>query len=378
MFTFPEKIPRMENLSFEKQRSRISPLCPCGRSNKDGKFAPFKGLKDKGYCHSCGKTFLPQMEVEGHKKPFTPLPPKLTSYMNPKVLEASMKAYERNYFVVFLKSTFGESMAMQAVEAYKIGTSTARPGANVFWYKDASDQIRGGKIMLYNSDTGRRQNFFSWSHSQLKLTGYNLKLCLFGEHLLRTDPSKSVGIVESEKTAIIASLVFPELIWMASGGKEGLSSSKLQALRNRNVFLFPDLTKPGDPKNCFDVWVKEIEQIKGTIPGYFEVSDFFEKRSTKGEKEAGLDLADYILANNWMPENERNEPNEPLKKTFKKKPDELRRRIEVLRSQIDQRRSESKAIWRKIKMVRNQIGNHFIPEKAIRANKDLLRAVRGW
>ncbi|MEB2779990.1 DUF6371 domain-containing protein [Algoriphagus sp. C2-6-M1] len=369
----------METLSFEKQRSRIAPLCPCGRSNKDGKFAPFKGFQDKGYCHSCGETFIPQNKEEGTKKPFSPLPPKPISYIDPKVLEATLQAYETNNFFLFLKSTFGKSLAMQAVEAYKIGTSTARPGANVFWYVDAKNQIRGGKIMLYNASTGRRKNFFSWSHSRLKLEGFNLKLCLFGEHLLRTDPSKSVGIVESEKTAMIASIVFPELIWLASGGKEGLTPTKFESLRNRNVFLFPDLTKPGDPKNCFDHWVKEIKKIEGIIPGFFEVSDFFEKRASIEEKEASLDLADYILTNDWKPENERNEQNEPSQKTIIKNDESLStREIESLRSRIDQRRNQSKAIWRKIKVVRNQIRNLLIPEEAIRANKELLKAVRGW
>jgi len=91
-----------------------------------------------------------------------------------------------------------------------------------------------------------------------------------------------------------------------------------------------------------------------------------------------LDLADYILANDWKPENERNERNESQKKTFIKKPNTDGREIEILKDRISQRRSESKAIWQKIRMVRNQIENHFISEEAIRANKDLLRAVRGW
>lgn len=368
----------MRDLDFEKKRNRVSPLCPCGRSNRDGKFAPFKGFQDKGYCHSCGEIFIPKNEEEGPKKAISRLPPKPISYMDPKLLEASLQAYERNNFVSFLKSTFGESLAIQAVEAYKIGTSAARPGANVFWYIDTSQRIRGGKIMVYNSSTGKRQNFFSWSHSRLKLDDYNFKPCFFGEHLLQADTSKNVGLVESEKTAIIASLVFPELIWLASGGKEGLSPYKFESLRNRNVFLFPDLTRPGDTKNCFDLWVKEINAINGMITGYFEVSDFFENRASKTEKEAGLDLADYILLNDWKPENEGNEQNDPPQKTFTKEPFEYGREIESIKNRIGQRRNESKAIWGKIRMVRNQIRNNTISEKAIQTNKKLLKAVRGW
>ena len=370
---------KMETLSFEKQRSQISPFCPCGRSNKDGKFAPFKGFQGKGYCHSCGETFMPQNEEEVTKKPFSPLPPKPVSYMDPKVLEATLQVFETNNFFLFLKSTFGKSLAMQAVEAYKVGTSTARPGANVFWYVDAENQIRGGKIMLYNSDTGRRQNFFSWSHSRLKLEGYNFKPCLFGEHLLRNDPSKSVGIVESEKTAIIASLVFPQLVWLASGGKEGLTPTKFKSLQNRNVFLFPDLTKPGDPKKCFDLWVKEIERIKGIIPGYFQVSNFFEKRASEAEKEEGLDLADYILENEWKPENEGNEQNEGIQKPFirdekitninNEQFDNIRKQIKkVIQSIREENKKESS--------LKDKIRDCEIPSGAILENKELIKRYR--
>jgi hypothetical protein len=45
----------------------------------------------------------------------------------------------------------------------------------------------------------------SWVHSVLKLPNYNLSQCFFGEHLL-IDTTKTVAIVESEKTAVIASV----------------------------------------------------------------------------------------------------------------------------------------------------------------------------
>ncbi|MBK7097579.1 MAG: hypothetical protein IPH58_03420 [Sphingobacteriales bacterium] len=45
-----------QKLEFDKKRFRIK-HCPCGKSNKDGKFIPYKGLDNCGYCHSCGKTF---------------------------------------------------------------------------------------------------------------------------------------------------------------------------------------------------------------------------------------------------------------------------------------------------------------------------------
>ncbi|WP_146849443.1 DUF6371 domain-containing protein [Algoriphagus ratkowskyi] len=243
---------------------------------------------------------------KGDKRLFSPPPPKPVSFIDPGILKASLSAYDKNNFVSFLKSTFGEGLTKEAVEAYKIGTSKARPGANVFWYVDERQRVRSGKIMLYDATTGKRdKEFNSWSHSRLKLDDFHLKLCFFGDHLLKSNPSKIVGIVESEKTAIISSLLFPDLVWLASGGKGNLNPYKFNSLKKRTVLLFPDLTKPGDKKNCFELWSEEVERIKGFIPGHFEVSDYFESKATDQEKESCFDLADFILLNNWSPKKER-------------------------------------------------------------------------
>lgn len=43
----------LAKLALDKRRFGIK-HCPCGKSNKDGKFVPFKDFEDRGYCHSCG------------------------------------------------------------------------------------------------------------------------------------------------------------------------------------------------------------------------------------------------------------------------------------------------------------------------------------
>ena len=66
----------------------------------------------------------------------------------------------------------------------------------------------------------------NWVHSVMKYAGqlpenWELTQCLFGEHLLSAidEKQKTVALVESEKTAIIASCIMPKYIWLATGGK---------------------------------------------------------------------------------------------------------------------------------------------------------------
>lgn len=78
---------------------------------------------------------------------------------------------------------------------------------------------------------------------------------LYGQHLLRS-PEKSdiVVVVESEKTALIGSIVEPKITWLASGGSKGLSITKIRALRSANA-ISDDLSTSLSKKDvviCFD------------------------------------------------------------------------------------------------------------------------------
>ncbi|WP_394341409.1 DUF6371 domain-containing protein [Salinimicrobium sediminis] len=59
--------------------------------------------------------------------------------------------------------------------------------------------------------------------------------CLFGLHLLNSDKQKAIALVESEKTAVIASIAFPQFIWMATGGLMNLKGPHAD-----NLIFFPD------------------------------------------------------------------------------------------------------------------------------------------
>ena len=120
------------------------------------------------------------------------------------------------------------------------------PGATVFWQIDVTGRIRAGKVMAYGENGHRVKDSqftrVSWVHSLLKLPDFHLTQCFFGEHLLSTNPSAKVVIVESEKSAIICTHFFPSLIWIATGGKAGcFNADASKELRERDVLLLPDL-----------------------------------------------------------------------------------------------------------------------------------------
>ncbi len=215
--------------------------------------------------------------------------PETKSSIDSSIFQGSLKHYELNKLVKFLETRFGKSVVKNLVEKYYIGSSKHWNGATVFWLVDGDNQIRSGKVMLYDPTTGKRvkkpRNKINWVHSVLDLKGFKVEQCLFGEHLLNGN-SKPIGIVESEKTALIASVYLPQLTWLATGGLSNLNERVCKPLTGRNVCLFPDV-------QGFQKWSDKAKKLSGITN--FKVSDLLEKNASEQEREQGLDLADYLL-----------------------------------------------------------------------------------
>jgi hypothetical protein len=220
--------------------------------------------------------------------PIKPLPP---TFIEVAVLKQSLK-YQSNNFIEYLLSIFNPEIVSDLIAKYFIGSSRHWPGATVFWQIDPQGNIRSGKIMQYDPKSGKRvKNPFdhiTWVHSVLNIPDFSLSQCLFGDHLLTTEPNKPAAIVESEKTALIASIYFPQFTWLATGSKEGLKAEKLNSLKNRKIFAFPDL-------GAFSDWEKKAQSFKLKIT----ISDFLETHSSDADKKDGLDLADYLVRYNY-------------------------------------------------------------------------------
>jgi hypothetical protein len=141
--------------------------------------------------------------------------------MDRKVMEASLNQSQDNKLVRFLIGRFDSQQVDRAIINYHVGTSNKWPGSTIFWQVSKNGDIYTGKIMLYDERTGKRVkqpfNHIAWMHTPYIEFGCQIKQCLFGEHLLAKDTNCVIGVVESEKTALIASLFFPKLTWVSVG-----------------------------------------------------------------------------------------------------------------------------------------------------------------
>jgi hypothetical protein len=165
-------------------------------------------------------------------------------------------------------------------------------GAATFWQVDRAGQVRSAKVVQYDPHTGHRvKDAASWAHSLAggPPEGFRLEQCLFGEHLLERYPDAHVGIVEAEKTALVARLKVPSVLWLAVGGLGELKMSKLLPLADRHVTLWPDLGKG------FEEWSAKASDLAPLFAS-LTVATRLEEVATDAEREQGLDLADYLLS----------------------------------------------------------------------------------
>ena len=258
----------------------------CNRENKCGYH-----IKPQQFFAKNGKPFVPYGGYHGLtsiKRILNPLKP---TYIPPWIYQESL-LHAKNNFLAYLKSLIGDDATLKLREAYRIGSSEHWEAATVFWQIDTKGLIRTGKIMLYDRITGKRikepYNHITWAHTAYKLPDFNLNQCLFGEHLL-VGNDKPIGIVESEKTAIICSHYLTDKIWLATGGMSNFKAERFQILEKREVTFFPDL-------GAYDTWEKKIMNGLSFIKKR-SIDITIENCATEQERADGLDLADFLIIN---------------------------------------------------------------------------------
>lgn len=264
----------------------------CDRENSCGyHYTP------KQYLIDIGSGFVPSMK----KKDEHFIEP-IIDYMPLDYVQKSMHNYQETNFANFMIDLFGKEIATKALLKYFVGLSHKKfdGKASIFWQIDIEEKVRTGKIMGYDPGTGKRvkapANQIDWVHTYLK--PFNFRQCFFGEHLLSEFQDKTIAITESEKTAIICSVLMPEMIWLATGGKNGCKWREFavyKVLKDRNIILFPDHGFYNKERTCFQKWNERAEHISEKIKCTIKVSSILEDTISKESLNEGFDLVDFLI-----------------------------------------------------------------------------------
>lgn len=255
-----------------------------------------------------------------------PLPAPEIFYFDFETFKQTLKGYDKNIFIQNLLSNvpfpFNTKDVSEVVSKYRLGTvlNGYLSGAITFPYIDINSRIRAVQVRKYDKDNHGLEGGTNWLDNIIIkyykeknkplpewLENYQKNerkvSCLFGEHLLQSNPTARIGIVEAPKTAVYCSLYFKDyepfknIIWLAIFNKSSFTLDKLKVLKNRFVFVFPDLSKNGSTFNEWKLKAKEYEtKLTDTK---FIVSDFLERLAPEKDKEQGNDIADFLIQLDW-------------------------------------------------------------------------------
>ena len=197
---------------------------------------------------------------------------------------------------------------------YRLGMS--RDGGVIFWQIGHFNQMYDGKIMYYRSDCHRDHDHLpTWVMSELKAfylkdhpdvaAEHQSTHCLFAMHLLNEchpefvegslhygRDDRPVAVVESEKTAVIMSEIYTDYLWLAAGGMNELTPTKLFPLKGRKIILFPDTDEEG---LAYSNWYKICQESQRLLGHPIYLSPLLEQRASPSQKRRKIDILDYYF-----------------------------------------------------------------------------------
>jgi len=181
----------------------------------------------------------------------------------------------------YLKETIG--ISTEHLQKWNLGTDSKGQTCFIF-QKDLGGKYWNIKRGFYH-DSGKRNKdtgFFSMSKKSEK---EKYKLCLYGANLI--DPDKDYTfIVESEKTAVIASWFYPSYNWVSCASADGLTTEKLEQslLGVKKIVWLADSDKAG----------RENSSIRN-LQAYLSKKSFYLDLFPSAIN--GKDLADVFMEN---------------------------------------------------------------------------------
>jgi len=298
-------------LSFNNKRnfSLVTPCC--NKANKDGKFVNFKNYPTHfGYCHSCGKNTMPPSIYINEKgvqfvwnktencfqelldnsynialsHPINLKPKKelIVKHIEPSYIANNYNSNPNDNLTNYLFANYDRNLVQNAIDKYQI--KSAKDGGTVFLLINRNNRIQKVKISYYNK-FGKRSNKYNVPFKNDQ--GY--LACLFGEHLL--GDNKNINLVESEKTALVCSIIFPHYIWLSYGGSNGLTDAKLKVLQGKKIVIIPDVSF--DAVNIINAKKQKFISL-GIDATIWDMTNGKSEAQLKVEKIHNADLEDFL------------------------------------------------------------------------------------
>lgn len=197
-----------------------------------------------------------------------------------------------------------EAQMHHAASRYLLGKS--RSGKTIYWMIDERGNCLDGHV---GSDSHAADTWVSQmlKHRYPEIAQYIIvsSHCLFGLHLLdecHPEPvegslhlgrdDRSVAIVESERSAVILSELYPQNLWLATVHPANLNEHVLKPLQGHPIIMFPPTD---DTKSTFLFWYEVANRARKKYHLDITVSSLLEDHATPAQKEQNIDLLDYYL-----------------------------------------------------------------------------------
>lgn len=273
----------MAEYKLEKNVSKG--ICPhCQHKGKWRYFVGFHGDSRYGICdrvNNCpskGTIYFPDEKEmpSNYIKPESIKAKKVQLFLNQEEVAIIMQKTD----TCFHKYCHNEGIPLSHLIKWNIG---GKDQETYFVFQDIQGRYVNAKHGLYDmhGNRNKEKGFKSlWSKEG------HYGLCIYGEHLWTKN---IIYMVESEKTAVIASLYYPQYDWGACGSANGLSdgsddtNDKISILKGKFVKWICDADKAG--RNNSSINNMEKHKIKHQIIDLFPLRD------------DGYDIADRIRDN---------------------------------------------------------------------------------
>lgn len=232
-------------------------------------------------------------------------------YVTEQQVTAAAGHFRETSLYLWLCREFDPVEVDRVFSAYRVGGSkfvNEQGGRAVsFPYIDTAGRCVDCKIFHINPNTGSRKTAppvkqwnggelrSTWALAELKKKEHRAEWCNFGDHLLTERKGVPVGIVESEKTALILSLAYPDRVWIAVGSKNNLTPKRFEPYRGRKVTVYPDRDGYNDkPRKDGKGVEKGWRTIAADLAGHgFSLS--IDTTTERHPGEPNDDLADIVL-----------------------------------------------------------------------------------